>query len=80
MDFLRLYCEPVTSASRLACQHVCFSILETILRTIAPIVPHFAEEVYSYHPLYAGEKNSKCTFTRWGKVHAKLYFVFNFKY
>ncbi|KAK7595517.1 hypothetical protein V9T40_013342 [Parthenolecanium corni] len=52
----RLYCEAKNSEYRKNCQTVCYHILDVILRTIAPIIPHLTEEVYSYHPANADRK------------------------
>ncbi|KAG1714387.1 Isoleucine--tRNA ligase, mitochondrial [Nymphon striatum] len=46
----RLYCDGENSLSRRSCQTVLFHLLDCLTTTIAPIMPHFAEEVYQYHP------------------------------
>ncbi|XP_015438949.1 PREDICTED: isoleucine--tRNA ligase, mitochondrial [Dufourea novaeangliae] len=46
----RVYCDEATSPSRIAALSVLRETLTVLLRTIAPIVPHLAEEVWSYHP------------------------------
>ncbi|XP_060879352.1 isoleucine--tRNA ligase, mitochondrial [Metopolophium dirhodum] len=47
----RLYCDPMESDDRLACTATLQAILETLLKHIAPILPHLAEEAFSYYPL-----------------------------
>jgi len=39
------------SDDRLACTATLQAILETLLKHIAPILPHLAEEAFSYYPL-----------------------------
>lgn len=46
----RLYCDEATSPSRIAVIQVIKGTLTVLLRTIAPIVPHLAEEVWLHHP------------------------------
>ncbi|XP_008551084.1 isoleucine--tRNA ligase, mitochondrial [Microplitis demolitor] len=46
----RLYCEEVTSPLRVAATSVIGEILIVLTRSIAPIIPHLAEEVWLYHP------------------------------
>ncbi|XP_060838287.1 isoleucine--tRNA ligase, mitochondrial [Rhopalosiphum padi] len=47
----RLYCDSIESDDRLACTATLQAILETLLKNIAPILPHLAEEAFSYYPL-----------------------------
>lgn len=54
----RLYCEAKDSEYRLSCRKVCFYILETILRALAPITPHLVEEVQTYHPVFSKSKTT----------------------
>lgn len=44
----RLYCNSVGDSERRGAQYVLRVVLETICKTIAPIVPHLVEEVYMY--------------------------------
>lgn len=46
----RLYCDAETDQSRQSAQYVLYQILFTLLKCIAPIVPHLAEELYSHLP------------------------------
>lgn len=44
---LRLYCDAEDSIGRRSCQTVLEEILDGVTRSIAPVLPHLAEEVYS---------------------------------
>ncbi|XP_011881954.1 PREDICTED: isoleucine--tRNA ligase, mitochondrial [Vollenhovia emeryi] len=46
----RLYCDEAASPARLAAVEVTRATLTVLARSIAPIVPHLAEEVWLYHP------------------------------
>ncbi|KAI3367979.1 hypothetical protein L3Q82_026802 [Scortum barcoo] len=46
----RLYCDPEDSLSRRSCQTVLEEILDGVSRSVAPILPHLAEEVYLHAP------------------------------
>ncbi|XP_029173959.1 LOW QUALITY PROTEIN: isoleucine--tRNA ligase, mitochondrial [Nylanderia fulva] len=46
----RLYCDEVGSPTRLAVMEVTCETLTVLVRSIAPIVPHLAEEVWLYQP------------------------------
>ncbi|XP_011689136.1 PREDICTED: isoleucine--tRNA ligase, mitochondrial [Wasmannia auropunctata] len=46
----RLYCDEAASPTRLAAVEVTRGTLTVLARSIAPIVPHLAEEVWLYHP------------------------------
>ncbi|XP_076241877.1 isoleucyl-tRNA synthetase, mitochondrial [Calliopsis andreniformis] len=46
----RLYCDEITSPTRAAAVQVVREILIVLLRTIAPVVPHLAEEAWLHHP------------------------------
>lgn len=46
----RLYCDSAHSVRRQSAQFVLYNILNSTLKTIAPIVPHLAEELYSHFP------------------------------
>uniref|UniRef100_W5NK95 isoleucine--tRNA ligase n=1 Tax=Lepisosteus oculatus TaxID=7918 RepID=W5NK95_LEPOC len=47
---LRLYCDPESSLGRRSCQTVLEEILDGVTHSIAPILPHLAEEVYLHSP------------------------------
>ncbi|XP_022911391.2 isoleucine--tRNA ligase, mitochondrial isoform X1 [Onthophagus taurus] len=47
----RLYCEPENSISRRSSQFVLLNLFLITLRSISPIVPHLAEELYLHFPL-----------------------------
>lgn len=46
----RLYCESANSPYRAGAVDVIGAILAVVVRSIAPIVPHLAEEVWLHHP------------------------------
>lgn len=46
----RLYCDPEDSLGRRSCQTVLEEVLDGLTRSIAPILPHLAEEVYVHAP------------------------------
>ncbi|XP_077440129.1 isoleucine--tRNA ligase, mitochondrial isoform X2 [Vanacampus margaritifer] len=46
----RLYCDPKDSLGRRSCQTVLEEILDGLTRSIAPILPHLAEDVYAHTP------------------------------
>lgn len=46
----RLYCDPHDSLGRRSCQTILEEILDGVTRSIAPILPHLAEEVYVHAP------------------------------
>jgi isoleucyl-tRNA synthetase len=46
----RLYCDAVDSLSRRSAQTVLFEVLQTLLRTLAPILIHTVEEAYQACP------------------------------
>lgn len=46
----RLYCDPEDSVGRRSCQTVLEEILDGVSRSIAPVLPHLAEEVYLHAP------------------------------
>lgn len=51
----RLYCDVATSPTRLAAVEVTRAVLTVLARSIAPIVPHLAEEAWLHHPENLGE-------------------------
>ncbi|MBN3305724.1 SYIM protein, partial [Amia calva] len=46
----RLYCDTEGSLGRRSCQTVLEEVLDAVTRSIAPILPHLAEEVYLHSP------------------------------
>lgn len=44
----RLYCESSDSVSRKAAQFILLQLFKTVIKSIAPVVPHLAEELYLY--------------------------------
>ncbi|XP_068624965.1 isoleucine--tRNA ligase, mitochondrial [Battus philenor] len=48
----RLYCSFKDSNERLSAQLSIHTILITILKAIAPVLPHLVEEAWQHHPLY----------------------------
>ncbi|KAL7873802.1 hypothetical protein AOLI_G00128730 [Acnodon oligacanthus] len=51
----RLYCDAENSVGRRSCQTALEEILDGVTRSIAPILPHLAEEVYQHAPGHDGE-------------------------
>ncbi|XP_034191573.2 isoleucyl-tRNA synthetase, mitochondrial isoform X1 [Osmia lignaria lignaria] len=51
----RLYCDEATSSTRVAAVQVVKAILNVLLRTMAPILPHLAEEAWLH---YSGNNES----------------------
>lgn len=51
----RLYCDHQDSKKRISAQYTLFVILNTVTRAVAPMVPHLAEEIYSYLPHKAAD-------------------------
>lgn len=51
---VRLYCEPEDSLGRRSCQTVLQKVLDGVTRSIAPVLPHLAEEVYVHSPGHEG--------------------------
>lgn len=51
----RLYCDHKGSKKRISAQYTLFVILNTVTRAVAPMVPHLAEEIYSYLPQKAAD-------------------------
>ncbi|XP_071496652.1 isoleucine--tRNA ligase, mitochondrial-like [Diadema antillarum] len=54
----RLYSERADSEGRRSCQTVLHHMLEVMARSLAPIVPHLAEEVYLHYSQQHGETRS----------------------
>lgn len=52
----RLYCDEVGSPTRQGVMEVTCEILTVLARSVAPIVPHLAEEVWLYHPENLGKQ------------------------
>ncbi|XP_056282810.1 isoleucine--tRNA ligase, mitochondrial isoform X2 [Pseudoliparis swirei] len=50
----RLYCDPEDSLGRRSCQTVLEEMLDGVTRSVAPILPHLAEEVYLHAPGHDG--------------------------
>ncbi|KAJ2938979.1 hypothetical protein O0L34_g17794 [Tuta absoluta] len=48
----RLYCSPKNSDERISAQLVMNTILISLSKALAPILPHLVEEAWQYHPLY----------------------------
>lgn len=51
----RLYCDEATSSIRIAAVQVIKEILNVLIRSIAPILPHLAEEAWLYYPKNYGK-------------------------
>lgn len=50
----RIYCDEATSPARIAAVQVVREIITVLARTIAPILPHLAEEMWLYYTLNHG--------------------------
>ncbi|XP_048457288.1 isoleucine--tRNA ligase, mitochondrial-like [Rhincodon typus] len=62
----RLYCEDEKSSKRLSCQTVLDEALDVITRSVAPILPHLAEEVFQHQ---SNQKDPQSVFrTGWIKA------------
>ncbi|XP_048732785.2 isoleucine--tRNA ligase, mitochondrial-like isoform X2 [Ostrea edulis] len=58
----RLYCDHDQNIRHQSCQYVLYHTLEVVTKSIAPILPSLAEEVYKFHP----ENNTTPLFhTQW---------------
>ncbi|XP_044284396.1 isoleucine--tRNA ligase, mitochondrial isoform X1 [Varanus komodoensis] len=53
----RLYCEEEKDLKRRSCQTALAEVLDTVVRSFAPLLPHLAEEVFQYLP-YRKESDS----------------------
>ena len=47
----RMYCDAVASEKRRSTQTALYHLLVTLVQSVAPLVPHLAEEVAQHHPL-----------------------------
>lgn len=52
----RMYCDPADSPSRRSAQKACYEILMSLVKLIAPILPHTCEEVYRKIPSIDGKE------------------------
>uniref|UniRef100_A0A7M4E0J8 isoleucine--tRNA ligase n=1 Tax=Crocodylus porosus TaxID=8502 RepID=A0A7M4E0J8_CROPO len=46
----RLYCEEEKGLKRRSCQTVLAEVLDAVVRSVAPVLPHLAEEVFQHFP------------------------------
>lgn len=53
--YFRLYCEEEKDPKRRSCQTALAAVLDTVVRSFAPILPHLAEEVFQYLPFKKGK-------------------------
>lgn len=51
----RLYCDDFNNQARLGALDVTGQVLSVLVRSIAPILPHLAEEVWLHHPENLGK-------------------------
>lgn len=51
----RLYCEKASDPKRRSCQTALAEILDVVVRSFAPILPHLAEEVFQHVPYIKGK-------------------------
>lgn len=54
----RLYCEKAGDPKRRSCQTALAEILDVMVRSFAPILPHLAEEVFQHVPYAKGKEYS----------------------
>ena len=52
--FFRMYCEVADDKYRRSAQTVQYYILNTLVKVLAPVIPHMAEEAFQYHPFNKG--------------------------
>lgn len=52
----RLYCENADDPKRRSCQTAFAEILDVVVRSVAPILPHLAEEVFQHIPYAKGKE------------------------
>lgn len=55
----RLYCDEAASPTRLAAVEIMRETLTVFARSIAPIVPHLAEEAWLHHPVNLGKRSRR---------------------
>lgn len=58
----RLYCDNATDPKRRSCQTALAEILDVLVRSFAPILPHLAEEVFQHIPYVKGKEH---LFSKW---------------
>ncbi|XP_022332728.2 isoleucine--tRNA ligase, mitochondrial-like [Crassostrea virginica] len=58
----RLYCDNVHSLNHQSCLFTLYHTLEVLTKSIAPILPSLAEEVYKFHP---EKKETPLFYNRW---------------
>lgn len=56
----RMYCNSAASMTRKSSQTALYHILRTLVRSVAPVVPHLAEEVSHHHPMKGLCKRHHC--------------------
>lgn len=57
----RLYCESAGDPRRRSCQTALAEILDVMVRSFAPILPHLAEEVFQHVPYVKGKEHLICS-------------------
>lgn len=57
----RLYCEHAGGPKRRSCQTALAEILDVVVRSLAPILPHLAEEVFQHIPYSKGKEYMMCS-------------------
>lgn len=57
----RLYCESAGDPGRRSCQTALAEILDVMVRSFAPILPHLAEEAFQHIPYVKGKEHSICS-------------------
>lgn len=68
----RLYCDPVSSFSRRACQTVLDQALEALTKSIAPVVCHTAQDIYNHTQHYGTKSECESVFqTGWIQSQSK---------
>lgn len=63
----RLYNDDITENSRIAAKYTLKTVVETSLKLLSPITPHFADEVYQYF-----ENNNSINLIKWPELDENL--------
>lgn len=64
----RLYNDDVSNDSRLAAKYTLKTVVKTSLKLIAPITPHFADEIYQYFDEYRNNENNSINTSTWPEI------------
>ncbi len=67
----RLYNDNIADESRIAAKYTLKTVIETSLKLLAPITPHFADEVYQYFDEY-GDGITSINSGNWPEIRSNL--------